>query len=159
MTLEMALEKAAAWCASSEHCRQEVRRKLQLWGMDTQAQERALEWLVREDFINEDRYARAFVRDKARFLHWGPIKIRQGLLLKGIAADLIERHMGEVEDEDVAVSLEDSLEAYLRRRLEALRAKGLDEVRIRASLLRSGASRGFGYGDVQDVLQRLGLGE
>lgn len=159
MTFDMALEKAAAWCASSEHCRQEVRRKLQLWGLDAGAQERVLERLLGEDFINEDRYARAFVRDKARFQHWGPLKIRQGLLSKGIPAELIDRHMRELEDEDISAGLDDSLSSYLGRRLESLRTKEMDPVRLRASLLRSGASRGFSYEDVQEAILRLGLEE
>jgi len=67
--------KAASYCSISEHCISDVEEKLMAWKVPQLQRKKLIDKLVEEDFINEKRYALAFVRDKFRFNKWGKIKI------------------------------------------------------------------------------------
>ena len=76
-TEEEARLKAEAYCAMSEHCSDDVFRKLEQWGAPLAAYDSILGYLRKEKFVDDQRYAIAFVRDKYRFSQWGRIKIAQ----------------------------------------------------------------------------------
>ena len=67
ITEKDALSRMAAYCASAEHCRAEVVEKLQRWGIAYDAIDRIIDRLEQEQYIDEERYCRAFIRDKYRF--------------------------------------------------------------------------------------------
>ncbi len=71
--------KAEAYCSMAEHCRAEVMEKLYQWGVSSEWMEGILNHLEQEGYIDQVRYAKAFVRDKYRFNQWGRIKIAQSL--------------------------------------------------------------------------------
>ena len=64
MTEQEAYLQLAAVCAQAEHCEQEMRDKMKRWELDETIQNRIIERLVNERYIDEERYARAFVDDK-----------------------------------------------------------------------------------------------
>ena len=66
MTEQEAYLQLAALCAQAEHCKQEMRDKMKRWGLDETVQERVVNRLVKERFVDDERYARAFVYDKIR---------------------------------------------------------------------------------------------
>ena len=74
--------KAEAYCSSVERCVSEVEAKLEQWGADNGIKERVIEHLIKEKYIDQQRYCAAFVRDKYRFNQWGRLKIVQALRLK-----------------------------------------------------------------------------
>ena len=78
--------KAEAYCSSVERCVSEVEAKLEQWGADNGIKERVIEHLIKEKYIDQQRYCAAFVRDKYRFNQWGRMKIVQALRLKKILA-------------------------------------------------------------------------
>ena len=69
--------KAEAYCSSVERCVSEVEAKLEQWGADNGIKERVIEHLIKEKYIDQQRYCAAFVRDKYRFNQWGRMKIVQ----------------------------------------------------------------------------------
>ena len=81
LTPPEALHRAAALCSSSEHCITDIREKLSRWGIGELDARTIVERLVQERFIDEERYAIAFAKDKFRFSGWGRIKIRYALLI------------------------------------------------------------------------------
>ena len=83
-SVDEARVKAEIYCAKAERCKCEVLHKLQLWGAPEEHEENILAHLVKEGYIDESRYAKAFVRDKYRFSQWGTMKISQALRLKRI---------------------------------------------------------------------------
>lgn len=95
-----AYKRASALCARSEHCRRDISERLRRSELSRDEIDTLLDRLEDEDFINHERYARAFVSDKFRFSHWGRLKIRAALMQKGIASDLIASAMDEKIDED-----------------------------------------------------------
>ena len=85
-TPEQALAALMRLCARAERSEEDARRLMTRWGVAPADRERVLERLRRDRFIDDARYAEAFVRDKIRLSGWGARKIRTSLRLKGIAA-------------------------------------------------------------------------
>ena len=137
-----ALSKAANYCAKGEHCAADIREKLRQWGFEDDA-DSIIDKLTQQDFINEARYARAFIHDKYRFAKWGRVKIEQALRLKQISAETIHQQMDEVIDnEEYNQNLRDLL-AQKRKTL-----KEEDDYQLRAKLVRFALQRGFTYEEV-----------
>ena len=84
ITEQEAYLQLAALCAQAEHCQQEMRDKMKHWEMDPEIQDRVIARLVNERYIDDERYARAFVKDKIRYNKWGRRKVQQGLGMKHI---------------------------------------------------------------------------
>ena len=81
---EQILRKLAADCARSEHCTGEMADKMRRWGIDEEVQVRIIAYLVEHHYIDDQRYAKLFVREKMKFNQWGPRKIEQALWAKHV---------------------------------------------------------------------------
>jgi len=96
-TVEEAEEKIAAFCAYQERCAWEVRRKLYEKGIAEPQIEKLIDFLLREKFIDEERYARAFSRGKFRLKKWGKNRIRMELKMRQVPEDLIRKGLLEID--------------------------------------------------------------
>lgn len=135
-------------CAAAEYCRADMRRKMLLWDVPEDVQQRILKRLVDERFIDENRYAHAFVRDKFRYNKWGHTRIERELRAKGIGVDAIAEAMEEIgEDESLA-----TLRALISSKRRSV--KGRTDYEIRMKLIRFALGRGFDMDDVCKVLSR-----
>ncbi len=90
--------KAEAWCAYQERCQQEVRDKLYDWGLHKEAVENIIAKLISANFINEERYAKAFAGGKFRIKKWGRVKIKIELKKKRLSDYCIRKGMAEITD-------------------------------------------------------------
>ena len=70
-TEEQAFTRLARLCSTTEYCRYDMRRKMAAWLLPDGAEDRILQRLERECFMDEVRYAHAYVRDKSRYNRWG----------------------------------------------------------------------------------------
>ncbi|HEK19514.1 MULTISPECIES: regulatory protein RecX [unclassified Mucilaginibacter] len=89
--INVAQKKAEHYCAYQERAQQEVRDKLYEWGLWTDAVELIISNLISENFLNEERFAKAYTQGKFNQKGWGKIKIKQGLKQKGVSAILIKK--------------------------------------------------------------------
>lgn len=137
LTPANALNRAAALCSRSEQAKADIAKKLHDWGLADADAEAVLKRLVDEKFLDDGRYAVAFVRDKFRFNGWGRRKIAYALRQKGLPQDVIDSAMCEIDDADYAAMLRHLLEGKVRS------LKGKEPRLAKASLLRFAASRGF----------------
>ena len=71
ITPEEAYIKLSALCASAEHCTGEMIEKMQRWEIPAKDQARIVEKLIEKQFIDDERYCRAFVKDKIIYNKWG----------------------------------------------------------------------------------------
>ena len=110
-----------------------------------------LEKLQRQHFIDDERFAEAYVREKTRLAGWGIHKIRAGLRMKGIAPALIERVTQVLSDQ--RPDNKQRLAELLARKRRSL--KEADVYKVKDKLIRFGMSRGFDYEDVADVVQQV----
>lgn len=149
LTAEAAYTQAAARCATAEYCLNDWRRKFQLKGLPEADIERVLNRLVDEGFIDEARYARAFVHDKALYDRWGALKIRQALALKRLPAEVVEEALRQADNE----MWEKNLLELLRQKRRSIKAETPFEERQK--LLRFAAGRGYEPGLIYKVVSRL----
>lgn len=136
----------AALCAQAEHCQQEMRDKLKRWGVSADAQDRIVARLVEERFIDDERYARAFVKDKIRYNKWGRRKVQQGLWLKHIDADIQERVLDDVDDSEYLAVLR----PLLKQKVKSVKAS--NDYERTQKLVRFALSRGFTFDLIRQCL-------
>ncbi|WP_461787841.1 regulatory protein RecX [Pedobacter sp.] len=113
-----ALQKAASWCAYQERSQQEVRDKLYEWQMKSAEVEEIISSLIAENFLNEERFAFAYVSGKFKIKKWGKIKIKQGLKLKRVPDPIIKKALNSIPDDDYLETIEQLLEKKQRTEKE-----------------------------------------
>ena len=131
------LSKAEAYCARSEHCAADVRRKLYEWGAPSDLFDEIEESLRRNDFLNDARFCAAYVHDKVAFQSWGRIKIQACLAALGLPEAEIRRAIDDLD--------EPAYRANLRALAKARRADA-PEKRMRFLL-----QRGFTYSEIEHL--------
>lgn len=92
----------------------DVEAKLKNWGMTEADSEKLIQRLISDDFINEKRYAAAFVKDKFRFNKWGKIKISYALQQKGIDKSVIKIALDIIDEGEYEEMLGEILKAKLK---------------------------------------------
>ena len=141
-----AMIRLTAKCAVSEYCRADIRKMMSRWELPEGVADKIIKRLQNERYIDEQRYAHAFVRDKFRYNHWGWIRIEQELKRRNIPQEYIDEAKEEISDDD-------NLEA-LRKIIDSKRPtiKGKNEYEVNAKLFRFALSRGFSYSAINQVL-------
>lgn len=144
--LKTALNRAMALCASREYCSADIRSKLESWGIGTTEAEKIISGLIREKFLDDSRYAHAFVRDKFKYNKWGRMKIAAGLRQKKIAEEIIRNALGEIDEARYMDMIRETLNSHRK----SVRAK--NQYDLRGKLLRYGLSKGFENYLLYDIL-------
>jgi regulatory protein len=91
--------KLANFCAYQERSQQEVREKLVKMGILSDDLEDIIAFLISENFLNEERFAIAFAGGKFRIKHWGKLKIKNALRLKGTSEPCIRKALKLIDHE------------------------------------------------------------
>lgn len=112
-TVQEATIKLMQFCAYRDRSHKEVEEKLKEMNMIPAAKEQIIIQLMREDFLNEERFARSFVRGKFRIKKWGKIKIKQELKFRDISAPIIKLALTEISEIDYQTSLSELAEKKL----------------------------------------------
>jgi regulatory protein len=147
----IAYDKAAVLCSRSEKCTSEIQEKLRLFGLSAEESEPVIKKLVDEKYIDDERFARAFVKDKFRFNHWGKQKIEYMLRAKKINQEILVIAFEEIEDEGYA----DELLKLLTDKAKTV--KGKDQYDKRNKLMRFAMGRGFESGKIYAALKEMGI--
>lgn len=144
-----AMSKAMAKCSRRESCSYDIRDKLLSRGIGINDAEKIISILIKENFINEPRYATAFVKDKFNYNKWGRVKIAAHLKTKNIRPDIIRSALDSI-DNDVYTKLLKELIANHRRTVKAK-----NQYDLKARLLRYGLSKGFESSLLYDLLNDI----
>ena len=137
MTEQEAYLQLAAICAQAEHCEQEMRDKMKRWELDETVQNRIVDRLTKERYIDHERYARAFVKDKIRYNKWGRRKVQQALWMKRIDNDIQQRVLDEIDEKEYL----DVLRPLLKQKRKSIKADS--DYELNQKLVRFALSRGF----------------
>lgn len=140
---------AAARCARQECSRRDISTKLVGKGATAAEAREVVDRLVGEGFIDDARYARAFVADKFRFEHWGRVKISYMLHLKGLPDNVVDEALQQIDEAQYAETLKDFLEGKLRT------VRAATPYALRQKVARAAISRGFEPDLVFQVLDLL----
>lgn len=113
LTPQQALLKLAHYCAYQERCHSEVKNKLHELGVYYNDADQVIAELIVQNYLNEERFAKAYVGGKFRIKKWGRNKIRQELKLKQVSSYCIEQGMKEIEmDKYLEVLKEEAIAKY-----------------------------------------------
>ena len=146
MTEEQALQKLAALCSQSEHCTSEMKEKMTRWGIDEDAQQRVVEYLVANRYVDDRRYARSFVNDKLKYNKWGPRKIEQSLWMKHIDESILREALDDLDNEEYISVLRPLLTSKRKT------TKAETDYEMNQKLLRFAIGRGFTFEQVKEVI-------
>ena len=146
ITEQEAYLQLAALCAQAEHCQQEMRDKMRRWELDETVQNRIIDRLIRERYIDDERYARAFVKDKIRYNKWGRRKVKQGLWQKRIDADIQQRVLDEIDENEYI----EVLRPLLKQKRKSIKASS--DYEQNQKLVRFALGRGFTFDIIRQCL-------
>jgi regulatory protein len=144
-----ALNKAMAQCSRREYCIRDIEVKLNEWGLNESDCQKITGILIKENFLNEERYASAFARDKFKYNKWGRIKITAHLRAKNIPAEKIKNALDTIDNDLYKKSLNDIISSHRK----TIKAK--NQYDLNAKLLRYGASKGFESSLLYDILNDI----
>jgi regulatory protein len=137
LSYEQALQRAASLCSTSEHCIYDITNKLKKWGICTPDIDKIIDRLIDEKFIDESRYARAYVNDKFRFAHWGRVKIKNMLYLQHIPEAEINEALSNIPQYEYEEVLKGVIESKQRTLPET------ESYEARTKIIRFAIQRGF----------------
>ena len=137
---------AERYCSGAEHCCLEVRQMLERRKAESADIERIIRYLIKEGYIDESRYAAAFVHDKVRFAKWGRAKIAQALWQKRIPAGMADAALASIDEDEYMAALKDVVASRYRQ------TKGATEYERKIKTMKSVCSRGYEPALVRRVL-------
>lgn len=137
LTAAQAYNRLSARAAAAECAPADFVRKMHDWGLSEEETAQVMQRLTAEKFVDERRFALAFVKDKLTYARWGRQKIAQALRQKGIGKPLADEALATIDEEQYASTLRELMAAKGRT------VKGRSAYERRIKLIRFGLSRGF----------------
>ena len=153
MTEQEAFLQLASLCANAEHCQHEMLEKMRKWELTEAVQARVMARLVKERYVDDERYARAFVKDKIRYNKWGRRKVKQALWLKRIDDNIQRTVLDEISDEEYLKVLK----PLLKQKTKSIKAES--DYERNQKLVRFALSRGFTFDIIRQCLDTSDINE
>lgn len=139
MTEKEAIQKLMALCSRKEYSTGEIKTKLEEWEVQEDLAAKVVATLIAEKFIDDNRYASAFINDKLKFSKWGKIKIQYSLRQKGVADELISEKLAETDKETYLGLLVEEL----RKKRKSIKAPS--DYELKGKLIQFATGRGFEF--------------
>ena len=151
MTEQEAFLQLASLCANAEHCQHEMLEKMRKWELPENVKARVMARLVKEKYVDDTRYARAFVKDKIRYNKWGRRKVQQALWLKHIDSDIQQTVLDEIDDDEYLKVLK----PLLKQKSKGIKAES--DYERNQKLVRFALGRGFTFDIIRQCLDVEGM--
>ena len=149
LTPDQVLDKMAKYCAYQERCVKDVRDKLKTYDIPQEDRDRILDFLLDNRFVDDDRFAKSFVRGKINQSGWGVNKIRFHLLQKGIAKEIVDETIEQTDEKVYRQRLMDILNAKTKT------VKAASDYEKKRKLAAYAMQKGFEGALVWEVLKSL----
>lgn len=146
---EQALASLMRLCARAERSSGDAMRLMATWGVPAEQRDGVLQRLLRERFIDDSRYAEAFVREKTNLSAWGEYKIRATLRRKGIADSIITEALHAVP----SAQNTERLAERLARKMKSIKYE--NTYQLKTKLIRHGISLGYATDDVMACVDEI----
>lgn len=151
ISVNEALMKAKKACSLKETCSFDIREKLFAWGIDKNNSDKIIKELIEHNYIDNERYARFYVRDKYRFNKWGRIKIKYQLILKQIPENIIQIGFEEIDEKLYAEILFD----IISKKNKTIKSRNKHE--LVSKLMQYTSSKGYendiSFNLIQEILK------
>ena len=148
-TAEQALTSLMRLCARAERSSGDAMRLMATWMVPEADRQGVLQRLIKDRFIDDSRYAEAFVREKSNLSAWGEYKIRTALRRKGIADNIINSALQQMPTEQ-------NLERLTERLKRKMRTIKYDTTaQLKTKLIRHALSLGFTMDDVLKCVEEV----
>lgn len=151
-TAAEALQSLMRLCARAEKSSGDAMRLMRTWGVAEAERQGVLDRLIAQRFIDDRRYAEAYVREKSQLSGWGERKIALQLRGKGVDKAIISEALKMLDSDN----MRDRLKERLQRKLRT--TKAATEYDLRGKLLRNALSAGYDYDLAMEVIDDV-LGE
>ncbi len=149
LTPNQALAKAQLSCAYQERCQQEMRDKLYEWGLYSNDVENIIANLISDNYLNEERFAKAFAGGKFRIKKWGKVKIKIELKKRKLSDYCIKKGLQEIDDKEYTKTLKDIIAKKLKEN-----SKGKQQIR-NYKAAQYAMSRGYEGDLVWDMIKEM----
>lgn len=144
--LKKGLGKAMKLCSGRELCAYDIRSRLKRWRVAEEYFEKIIKQLRDENFINDERFVRSFIKDKFHINGWGKEKIRYELSAKGLDEVLVNSCLSDINEKEYLALLE----SILLQKKGSIKANSAYE--LKGKLIRFAQSRGFTIADIMKIL-------
>ena len=151
LTPDQVLDKMAKYCAYQERCVKDIIDKLKTFDIPQEEKTKILDYLLDNRFVNDERFAKSFVRGKVNQSGWGMNKIRFHLMQKGIVKELIDEAFGQTDEEVYRQRLIDILKT------KAKTVKAASDFEKKRKLAAYAMQKGFEGNLVWEVLKDLAV--
>ena len=148
-TYNEALEKAQRYCAFQERSYRQIRTKAFEWGLGSDEAEELIADLITSNFLNEQRFAEAFVRGKFNQKRWGRNKILSGLRREGVSEYSAELAIKEIDESEYLASIR----TLAIRKSDDL--KGCSEFELKGKVARYLIQKGYEQELIWETINRL----
>ena len=138
-TFQEIKQKLVNYCVYQDRCHAEVEQKMREFLLIEEAKEEILLYLLKENYLNEERFTRSYIRGKFYIKHWGKNKIKINLKQKDIPEKLITKCFDEIYDEDYHKTILKIYGDYFSKQ------HGLKEYQKKSKTIKYLISRGFEY--------------
>jgi len=146
-TVDEARRKLEHFCAYQDRSHYQVEKKLREMRMIPDAIDDIIMHLIKENFLNEERFARSFVRGKFRLKQWGKLKIIQALKQHYIHQNLINKALEEINKSDYS----NTIEKLIAKKKREYHSKSAYELRQKISRYLN--QKGYRYDEFSDFLE------
>lgn len=146
-TFEEIKQKLVNYCVYQDRCHAEVEQKMKEFLLIDEAKEEIILYLLKENFLNEERFTRSYIRGKFYIKHWGKNKIRMNLKQKQISEKMITICLDEIDEDDYRKTIARIYDDYISRQ------KGLQEYQKKSKTIKYLMSRGFEYEFILDTIE------
>ena len=151
LTPSQVLDKMAKYCAYQERCVKDIKDKLKTFDIPQEEKTKILDYLLDNRFVDDERFAKSFVRGKVNQSGWGMNKIRFHLMQKGISKELIDEALEQTDDKVYRQRLMDILTT------KAKIVKAASDFEKKRKLAAYAMQKGFEGNLVWEVLKDLAI--
>ena len=144
-TFEEIKQKLVNYCVYQDRCHSEVEQKMRDFLLIPEAKDEIFLYLIKENYLNEERFTRSYIRGKFYIKHWGRNKIRINLKQKGITEKLIAKSMDEIDEQDYLDSVNKIYQDYYSKQ------KGLRDYQKKSKTIKHLMSKGYEYEIIMEV--------
>lgn len=150
-SVDEATRRLESYCAYQERCHKEVTQKLYDMKMIPEAQDKIIVHLIQHNFLNEERFAKAYVRGKFRIKKWGRQRLKLELKRKGIHKNLVASALKEINNNDYY----DTFNALAEKRANSLTESNIYKKRKKVAdyLLYRGWESSMVYEKVHELVR------